>query len=314
MTPTDTPNSGGGEERVRVPADLDRPDPILAGLSPRQLATLILFGLAAWTLARLAEPLLGLPMAAVVAAPVALAGVGIGLGWRDGLSLDRLALAAVRWGWQPRRRVVAPDGLPPVPGWAGPPGPRLAALTGPVSALGADGVLELAGAGWALVCVANPVNLRLRSPAEQQQLLASFARLLHALDGPMQVLVRSQPADLAPLAERLRGQAAGLVHPALERAARAHAGWLEEVGGRYQARHRELLVVFTQPPGVAGAAGALARQAERATVLLAAVGVTLTPLDADAAGRVLAAATCPASPPRPAGLAPAGAVITGRQP
>jgi hypothetical protein len=87
------------------------------------------------------------------------------------------------------------------------------------------------------------------------------------------------------------------------------------VGGQYQARHRELLVVFTQPPGVAGAAGAVARQAEQATALLAgAAGVTLTPLDADATGRVLAAATSPASPPRPAGLAPAGRVITGRQP
>jgi hypothetical protein len=236
------------------------------------------------------------------------------LGWRDGLSLDRLALAGLRWGWQPRRRVVAPDGLPAVPRWAGPSGPRLAAVTGPVAGLDPSGVLELAGAGWALVCAASPVNLRLRTPAEQQQLLAGFARLLHALTGPVQVVVRSQPADLAPLARRLRGQAAGLAHPALERAALAHAGWLEDMGGQHQTRHRELLVVFTQLPGVAGAAGALARQAEHATALLAAAGVTLTALDADAAGRVLAAATCPASPSRPAGLAPAGTVITGRQP
>ena len=161
---------------------------------------------------------------------------------------------------------------------------------------------------------ASPVNLRLRTPAEQQQLLAGFARLLHALTGPMQVLVRSQPADLAPLATRLRGQAAALAHPALEQAALAHASWLEQVGARHQARHRELLVIFTQPPAAPDATAALARQAEQATTLLAAAGVTLTVLDADAAGRVLAAATNPASPARPAGLAPAGTVITGGQP
>ena len=55
----------------------------------------------------------------------------------------------------------------------------------------AAGVIDLGGQGWALVCQATPVNLSLRTPPEQQALLASFARLLHALAGPMQVLVRS---------------------------------------------------------------------------------------------------------------------------
>ena len=313
MTPTGTAEAGEG--RVRVPADLDRPDPILAGLSARQLTILAGFGLTAWILAGLAEPLLGLPVAAILAAPVALAGLGLALGWRDGIGLDRLAQAAVGWSWQPRRRVVAPHGLPPAPGWEGPTGPRLGPVTGPVSGLDPSGVLELAGSGHALVGAASPVNLRLRTSAEQQQLLAGFARLLHALTGPMQVLVRSQPADLAPLATRLRGQAAALAHPALEQAALAHASWLEQLGARHEARHRELLVIFTQPPATPDPpAGALARQAEQATTLLAAAGVTLTILDADAAGRVLAAATNPASPARPAGLAPAGTVITGRKP
>jgi PrgI family protein len=314
MTTNSDAGRGGGEGRVRVPADLDRPDPLLAGLAARQLTLLAGFGLAAWILAGLAEPLLGLPLAAILAAPMALAGLGLALGWRDGIALDRLALAAIGWGWQPRRRVVAPHGLPAAPGWEDPSGPRLAPLTGPVSGLDSSGVLELAGSGHGLVGVASPVNLRLRTPAEQQQLLAGFARLLHALDGPMQVLVRSQPADLAPLARRLRTRAAGLAHPALEQAALAHASWLEDLRARHEARHRELLVIFTQPPGVPHAAAALARQAEQATTLLAGVGVTLTVLDAGAAGRVLAAATNPTSPARPAGLAPAGTVITGRQP
>jgi hypothetical protein len=73
--------------------------------------------------------------------------------------------------------------------------------------------------------------------------------------------------------------------------------------------------VFHQPPGAPGpAAAALARQAEQAAGLLAAAGVTLTPLDADAAARVLQAAANPDHPPRPVGLALPGAVISGRLP
>jgi hypothetical protein len=308
--------SDRGLWRVRVPADLDRPDPILAGLSARQLAILAGFGLAAWTLANIAEPLPGFPAATVVVAPLLLAGITLGLGWRDGRPLDQLALAALAWCWQPRRRVLAPGGLTPIPGWAGPRGPRLAPVTGPVTDLTADGILELAGAGYGLVCAASPVNLGLRSPAEQHQLLAGFARLLHALGGPMQVLVRNQPADLSPLAVRLRRQTATLAHPALEEAALAYAGWLEQLGDHHQARHRELLVIFRHPHSGRrdAAAAALARQVEQATELLAAAGVTLTVLDADAAGRVLAAATSPSNPPPPAGLAPAATVITGAQP
>ena len=40
--------------------------------------------------------------------------------------------------------------------------------------------------------------------------------------------------------------------------------------------------------------------------------MTLTPLDGDAAAQALAAATNPDGPPRPAGLAPPAAIITGR--
>jgi hypothetical protein len=173
-------------------------------------------------------------------------------------------------------------------------------------------VLELAGEGSTLVCAASPVNLRLRTTAEQQQLLAGFARLLHALTGPLQVVVRSQPADLSPMAGRLRSQAASLGHPALERAALAHASWLQEVAGDQQLRRRQLLVVFHQPPGTPDPAAALARQADQAAGLLAAAGVTLTVLDTDQVSGVVAAATTPDRPTRPAGLALPGAVISGR--
>ena len=238
--------------------------------------------------------------------------MALALGWRDGLALDRLAVAGLRWWRTPSRLVAAPDGIPSALAWAGPPGPPLAPLEGPIRGLDAAGVIDLGGQGWALVCQATPVNLSLRSPPEQQALLASFARLLHALAGPMQVLVRSDRADLTLLVARLRAQAAALPHPGLEQAALAHARWLKDLTGDREVRRRQLLVAFHQPASTPTPAAALHRQAEQAAGLLAVAGVTLTPLDSDAAAQALAAATNPDGPPRPAGLALPGAIITGR--
>jgi PrgI family protein len=315
MTPTTPPAeaAAGGSGVVRIPADLDRPDRILLGLSARQLAILSAAGLAAWTLVWLLAGLLGLPAAATVAAPVGLVGIGLALGWRDGLPLDRLAASGLRWWWRPKRLVVAPDAIPPAPPWAGPPDPPVAPLAGPILGLQQfSGVVDLGGLGWALLCQATPVNLALRTPVEQQALLAGFARLLQALTQPVQLLVRNDRADLDPQISRLREQAAGLPDPGLEQAALAHAHWLARLAAQQQVRRRLLLGVFRQPPGTADPGSALARQAEQAAGLLAAAGVTLARLDGEAAGRVLQAAADPDSPPRPAGLAAAEAVITGR--
>jgi hypothetical protein len=309
MTPTTADTDGGV---VRIPADLDRPDRILLGLTARQLAILTGGGVAAWTLVGLLEPLVGLPAAAVLAAPLALAAIALALGWRDGLPLDRLAVAGLGWWRTPRRLVAAPGGIPPALAWAGPPGPPVAPLDGPIRGLDPAGVIDLGGQGWALVCQATPVNLSLRTPREQQALLASFARLLHALAGPMQVLVRSDRADLTPLLPTLRERAAALPDPGLEQAALAHARWLEALTGDREVRRRQLLVVFHQPASTSTPAAALHRQAEQAAGFLAVAGVTLTPLDGDAAAQALAAASNPDGPPRPAGLAPPGAIITGR--
>jgi hypothetical protein len=250
------PGEGG---LVPIPADLDRPDRILVGLSARQLIILGAAGLASWTLIVLLDPLTGFPAAAALAAPLALGGLALALGWRDGLPLDRLTLAAIGWWRHPKRLVVAPDGIPAAPAWAGPAGPPVAPLAGPIHNVTPAGLVELAGEGWALICGATPTNLQLRTPAERQQLLAGFARLLHALTGPVQVLVHSQPASLDPLATHLREQAPGLANQELERAALAHASWLEELAARHGLRHRQLLVIFHQPPGSPGRPGWPAR-------------------------------------------------------
>jgi hypothetical protein len=307
MTPT-TP----GLEVVRIPADLDRPDPILVGLTARQLAILAAGGVIAWALVGLVAPIAGLVGAAVLAAPVAVVAIGLAMGWRDGLPLDRLAVAGLGWWRHPRRLVVAPDGIGPTPAWAGPAGPPVAPLAGPIHGLDPAGIIDLGGPGWTQLCQATPINLALRTPAEQQALLASFARLLHALAGPMQVLVRSDRANLSPLIHSLRDQAAALPDPRLEQAALAHARWLEALAGDREIRRRQLLVAFRRPPSPLPPATVLHRQAEQAAGLLAAAGVTLTPLDGAAAAQALAAAANPEGPPWPAGLAGAAAVISGR--
>jgi len=296
---------------VRIPADLDRPDRILAGLTARQLGILAASGAAAWTLAAAAAIALPVPVAVALAAPPALVGVALALGWRDGLPLDRLALAALRHRRAPRRLVPAPEGVAAPPAWTGsgdrPPAP----LPGPISGLHDDGVVDLGADGAALLCRATAVNFRLRSEQEQQALVAAFARLLHAVTAPLTVVVRADRVDLGAAVAALRAAAPGLPHPALEQAAGEHADFLADLATRRDVLFRERLLVLREPAGTPDAAAALARRAEQAAALLAAAGVILTPLDQDAAARVLARAADPHAPPRLAGQAAPGAPITG---
>ena len=131
MTPTISTGGEGGV--VRIPADLDRPDRILLSLSARQLGILAAGGLAAWILEGLLEPLVGLPAAVALAAPMALVALALALGWRDGLPLDRLAVAGLGWWRHPKRRVVAPDSIPRSAnvGWAQRPTGRAAGWADP---------------------------------------------------------------------------------------------------------------------------------------------------------------------------------------
>src|SRR6266545_5580194 len=147
MNPTE--NRTDRSYAVTIPADIDRPDRILAGLTARQLAILATSGAAAWALATTADLVLPLPVAVALAAPPALVGVALALGWRDGLPLDRLALAALRHRRGPRRLVPAPEGVPAPPAWAAagdrPPAP----LAGPIHNLHEDSVVDLGADGQA---------------------------------------------------------------------------------------------------------------------------------------------------------------------
>ena len=87
------PNAG---TRVRIPADVDRPDTVLAGLTARQLAILAIAAVAIWAGYVTTRAVLPLSVFAALAAPVALAAGALALGRRDGLSADRWVLAALR--------------------------------------------------------------------------------------------------------------------------------------------------------------------------------------------------------------------------
>jgi len=294
------------EGRVRIPADVEREDQLLAGLTARQLALLAVPAVAVWAAFLATRRLVPLPVFAAFAGPVAVVVLTLVLGRRDGLGLDRLMLAGLRQARRPRRLVPAPDGVPDLPRWAAagrqptPPAP----LGLPARGISTSGVIDLGAAGTALVCRASTVSFALRTFGEQQALVAAFARYLSSLSAGVQILIRSTPVDLS-------ATIAGLRHPGLEAAALAHAGFLAGLAADRDLLTRQVLLVLTDPASDAGATGRLYRRAADAATGLAAAGVAVTALDGAGAAAVLASAADPWAPPRPAGLAAPGDVIVG---
>ena len=303
MTPNHNPAGDRPDGRVRIPADVERDDQLLAGLTARQLALLAVPAVVLWAGYLATRQLVPLPVFAALAAPIALTAAVLALGRRDGLPLDRLVLAGLRHARSPHRLVPAPDGIPDLPAWAGHhPTPAPAPLVLPARQLGTDGVIGLGGDGAALACGAAAVSFALRTPAEQHALIAGFGRYLNSLTAPVQILVRSEPVDLTATVIALQHAAGGLPHPGLEIAARAHATFLTGLAGERDLLTRQVLLVLPDPAGGADAAGRLQRRAADATAALAVAGVALTVLDGPNTARVLAAAADPWAPPRPAGL------------
>lgn len=302
--------------RVRIPADIDRPDRILAGLTGRQLAILAVTGLLVWAGYTVTRGLLPAAVFAGLAAPVALAGAALALGIRDGLSGDRFALAAWRHHRSATRRVLAPEGVPAPPAWAAPADDRQppAPLELPAGGIDGDGVVDLGADGAALLCRAGALTFALRTDDEQQALIGAFGRWLNSLAGCVQVVVRAERADLRPAIAALRDAAPGLPHPALETAAAEHADFLVALAARTDVLTRQILVVLREPTPADTAAPVLARRAADAATALAAAGITLTVLDASQAAHVLAGAADTHGPERPTGLAATDGVITGARP
>jgi hypothetical protein len=195
-----------------------------------------------------------------------------------------------------------------------------------------------------MVAVASTVNFALRTPGEQESLVASFGQYLHSISAPVQVLIRAERLDLSQQISDLTEAAPGLPHPMLEAAAREHATYLDQLTRSTDLLRRQVLLVLREPvraampaDGLGGASplavlrarrdraraeqvtetarraaeNRLARRLGEAIELLSPAGITITPLDAGQATAVLATACNPDSlVPPAAGLAGADEVIT----
>jgi hypothetical protein len=255
---TDVPYS------VRIPADVERPDRVLANLTGRQLAILTAVAAAlylGWLACRTVVP----PLAFLAAAtPLAAVAAALALGSRDGLPLDRLVLAALRQRLAPSHRVTAPEGIHPTPGWLAaaasddnvgrisPVPLRLPAQGVDPTPAGTLGVVDLGTDGLAVVAVCSTVNFALRTPAEQESLVTVFGRWLHSLTAPVQILIRAERLDLSGQIADLRRRAPGLPHPALEAAAVEHADYLAGLAERMDLLRRQVLLVLREPTPTAG--------------------------------------------------------------
>ncbi|MEB8338021.1 PrgI family protein [Streptomyces endophyticus] len=249
---------------VRIPADVDREDTVLAHLTARQLLLLSVTGVVLYGLWTVSRPFVPVAVFLVVALPVAGAVAILALGQRDGVSLDRLLLAAIRQRTTPRHQVAAPEGIHPPPPWlarsaTAPDGRSLTdTLAVPLQLPARDvtntGVIDLGPDGLAAIGVCGTVNFALRTATEQEALVGAFGRYLHSLTAPVQILVRAERLDLSAQVAELRECAPALPHPSLEAAAREHADYLVTLADRVDLLRRQVLLVLREPllshPGV----------------------------------------------------------------
>jgi PrgI family protein len=326
MSRTDPP------ERVRIPADVEREDRILAGLTARQLGILAAAGFMLWLGFTATRGFVTLPVFAAFAAPAGGAAVAVAVGRWHGLSADRLLAAMARQRLGPRRLVPAPDGLPTPLTSSADAGVRLGALGLPIVAIGDDGTLDLGENGTALLTQATAVSFALRTPAEREALAGGFGRYLNGLANPIQILLNAEPVDLRPVIDELQAAAPGLPHPRLEAACRDHADYLSAFAASRPLLRREVLLILRdpnptipgtkhsrgrtkpEPPEAAASQTTMGRLAADAAAALGGSGVTLTVLDGPAASVRLARSLSPDAAHRQAGRALPNAVITGGRP
>ena len=308
---------------ARIPTDVNRPDKILGPFTARQVAILAGAGATlylAWLGLRGLVPTLALVIAAI---PLGAVTFVIAVGQRDGISLDRYLLAAIRHRLRPGH-ITTPNTATPQPappGTAADPGPASVPDSGPASVpdlaptpawlpapptpgpsrqrprrsrwsgltrsarfllaspagqpmgssglagsvglpirgvasvsggAGRDpvGVIDTGPDGLVVIAVVSTVNLTLRSPAEQDSLVDGFARYLHTLTGPAQILVRAVPLRLTDHLDALTTQAQQLPHRALADAAREHARHLARLAahrGPHELLTRQVLLILREP-------------------------------------------------------------------
>lgn len=298
------------EVHHRIPADVDRPDVILLGLTGRQALLLAGTGLGLWVMRVATQEVVPAAVFLAVAAPVAAVAFALAVGRRDGVSLDAWLIEALRHARRPHRLVGADEALPAAPSWVATTGDRRrlrlpAPLHLPAAGISGEGIVDLPGQGQAVVLTASTVSFDLRTAGEQQGLISAFGRWLNSLDGPVQLLIRARRVDLSLLADQVLHHAPGLPHPALEAAACAHAAFLDALAADRDLLHRHITLAVREKRGPQ----ALRRRAHEAIGALNGCEVTARLLDAAETTASLAEAMDPQTPP-PVGLAGPQEVIT----
>jgi hypothetical protein len=274
---------------VRIPADVDREDALLAGLSARQLAVVGAATVLLWCAYAAMHTLVPLPLFAVLAAAVGILAVALAIGRMDGVNADVLARAALRQWLSPRRLVAASDEVPQVPAWLGVTPPfHPSPLHVPVERISPEGVIDLGSDGVAVVCRAPSLTISLRTDEEQEALMSAFGRFLNGLAVGLHVVIRSERVDLTHAAAELERRAARLQHPDVEKAAREHAEYLRSLNRR-DAFRRAVFLVICETAGTDADARVL-RRADEARSALAASGITLAMLDGRGVVRALTGA------------------------
>ncbi|MFI7189933.1 PrgI family mobile element protein [Nocardia nova] len=247
---------------VRIPADVDRRDRLIGPFTARQLAILAATALLlylVWMATRtVLAPLAFLAGAAPIATVVTVAIATT----RDGLSADQLLIAAIRHRLRPRHLVRNPGRIAVVPRWIidqtvrGPRPPVPTALSAeaarlPRAVTGGSGgvgvgVVDLGGDGLAVVAAAGTVNLALRTPAEQDSLVAQLSGWLHTLRQPVQILIRSARLDMTAHLTSLDA-ATDDMSPELATAARDHADHLADLAATETLIQHQVLLIWREP-------------------------------------------------------------------
>jgi hypothetical protein len=280
-------------DRVKLPADVELEDKLAFGLTARQLCLLGITALVTYALYTLAAPALPLPLAAAICGPVVVAGSVLALGRRDGLPADRLARLALRYLLTPRRRLLAPEGIP-APLAGEPRRAPAAPLDLPVRTVLRSGLVELGDGSYCVVLRAGSGSFALKAEEEQAALVEAFGRFLNGLTERVAIYVRSEPVDLAERADALDTQAATLTPAELSEAARAHARFLRELPAEGELRRREILLLLcTHARDTSSARGTLERRARETCELLRAAGVELSTLNGEQTAELLARAPGP---------------------
>lgn len=293
--------------RFRLPANIDMPDRIVAGLTFRQLVIIGIDALLIWLLFVAFGAFIHPALFGFIGIVMAAGGLALATSTPEGLGVERLVFLAVRFLKSPKRLVVAPEGIPPSGVHA-----STSPIRVPVHGLTDSGFIDLGQQGLASICRASGVNLGLRSEKEQHALIEAFSRFLNSLDAPVQILAVARRVDLKRLLTDMKEGAQTLEHPALQRVAQEHLIFLEGLAADRSARRREVLVCFRAAHEGAAAELELRRRVDQAQSLLRGFGVSLHPLERDEAARCFRGVADPEGVQPESGCDLSGSVIGGR--